>query len=384
MATNFGFDAVSCPGEHSFASYSRADGERVGRIALELHKMGMPIWYDNGLIPSYEWEKEILKQVRLSKFTIFFLTSDLFKRDKTYMYDEFQFADDFKKPQVCVWLDDISQMDCTKLSEDMYLWWKKLRPLHSIAVFNMKSDRAKAIEIFDEIQKLNNKISGTSVQPQAKTQPIVSAPVQSAQPKPAPQSEPKLNVRVGEIIKFGRYPQGANDEIEPIEWRVLDIKDGKALLLTEKLLDYVRYNEEYTKVTWETCTLRKWMNNDFIRKAFSSDEQRKIATVTNANPNNPEYGTKGGNPTQDKVFALSMDEVKRYFSTDKSMKAYTTDYAHKQGYDLKDRSGWWWLRSPGHDCDFAARVFYVGGVSTYGDIVLRNNVAARLALWLNL
>lgn len=202
-------------------------------------------------------------------------------------------------------------------------------------------------------------------------------------PVPVP-PEPKLDVHVGGIVKFGQYPQGANGEVKPIEWRVLDIKDGKVLLLTEKLLDYVSYNEEYTKVTWETCTLRKWMNNDFIRKAFSSDEQRKIATVTNANPNNPKYGTKGGNPTQDKVFALSMDEVKRYFLTDKSMKVYTTDYAHKQDHDWIDRSDRWWLRSPGRYSDYAAYVISDGGVHVIGSDVYYYDVAARLALWLNL
>ena len=72
---------------------------------------------------------------------------------------------------------------------------------------------------------------------------------------------------------FGNYPQGAHGEIQPIGWRVLAVKNGKALVISEKLLDYVRYNEIGASVTWENCTLRQWMNNDFLNKSFSSTEQ---------------------------------------------------------------------------------------------------------------
>jgi hypothetical protein len=183
---------------------------------------------------------------------------------------------------------------------------------------------------------------------------------------------------------FGNYPQGENGEEEPIEWRVLTVDGDKALVISEKLLDYVSYNEEWIDVTWETCTLRSWMNNDFLNAAFSSSEQAKIATVTNQNPDNPKYGTKGGKPTQDKIFALSIEEAKKYFSSVSDRKAYTTDYAHKRGSDSDDRSDWWWLRSPGYSGNDAAYVYYGGDVDRSGVNVNINNVAVRPAFWLNL
>ena len=51
---------------------------------------------------------------------------------------------------------------------------------------------------------------------------------------------------------------------EQITWRVLTAEDGKVLLITEKLIECKQYNTTRVAVTWETCTLRKWMNNDFF------------------------------------------------------------------------------------------------------------------------
>lgn len=122
-------------------------------------------------------------------------------------------------------------------------------------------------------------------------------------------------IHVGEHYTFGTYEQDNNKSngAEPIEWRVLAVEDGKALLITEKLIDCKKYNDTLTAITWETSTLRKWLNDDFFNKSFSIEEQAKIALVTNQNPDNPSYGTKGGNDTQDKIFVLSIDEEKNIF-----------------------------------------------------------------------
>ena len=191
---------------------------------------------------------------------------------------------------------------------------------------------------------------------------------------------------------FGNYPQGENGEEEPIEWRVLTVDGDKALVISEKLLDCVLYNEKYVNVTWETCTLRKWMNGEFINKAFSSSDQAKIATVTNQNLDNPEYNTEGGNATQDKIFALSIDEVNQYFSNDDDRMAAPTGYAKKQGAYVSDsyslpsgeKTGWWWLRSPGDYGYDAALVLCSGYFNQDGYDVGRFSGCVRPAFWLNL
>ena len=55
------------------------------------------------------------------------------------------------------------------------------------------------------------------------------------------------------------------------------------------------------------------MNETFLEKAFGKEEQSRIVEVTNTNPDNKRYGTRGGRETKDKVFALSIDEANKYF-----------------------------------------------------------------------
>ena len=89
------------------------------------------------------------------------------------------------------------------------------------------------------------------------------------------ETEEKLEVEIGETMTFGSYPQDADGTVKPIEWDVLDIQDGKALLISSKCLDARPYNEEYAPVTWEKCTLRAWLNDDFLNTAFSTRNKRK-------------------------------------------------------------------------------------------------------------
>ena len=216
------------------------------------------------------------------------------------------------------------------------------------------------------------------------------------QPKPAQKSAsqpaPYKNLHVGDKIPFGQYPQGANGEVQPLMWRVLAVESGRLLLITDDLIDAVPYNEIEEEVTWETCALRKWMNNDFLRTAFSSEEQARIATVTNQNPNNPRFHTKGGNPTEDRVFALSIEEAKTYFRSNDDRMAAPTAYAIKRRaytndkHSLKDgrKVGWWWLRSLGYFSDSASFVLYHGYVNPFGYNVCSFDGAVRPAFWLNL
>lgn len=68
-------------------------------------------------------------------------------------------------------------------------------------------------------------------------------------------------------IKFGHYEQDndASNGKEAIEWEVLGYEDGELLLISRYILDAVPYNYEWTDVTWETCALRKWLNDDFLQ-----------------------------------------------------------------------------------------------------------------------
>jgi len=107
--------------------------------------------------------------------------------------------------------------------------------------------------------------------------------------------------KIGSIIPFGNY-----------KWRVLDVQDGNALIITEDVIEERPYNEENEGVTWRTCDLRKYLNNEFLRK-FTKEQQGRIVEKKIPNPDNLWYGTKGGRDTRDKVFLLSLEEVDKYF-----------------------------------------------------------------------
>ncbi|MBQ7036648.1 MAG: TIR domain-containing protein, partial [Clostridia bacterium] len=194
--------------------------------------------------------------------------------------------------------------------------------------------------------------------------------------------------KVGDYVFFGAYEQDNNTENgkEDIEWLVLEVKDGKALVISKYALDCKQYNTDLTGVTWETCTLRKWLNNDFLGAAFSTDEKAIIPTVTVSADKNPKYSTNPGNATQDQVFLLSITEVNKYFSSDSARQCKPTAYAVAKGASVNSDNGncWWWLRSPGDLQDAAAIVTYGGAVYEYAFYVHAVNSAVRPALWIDL
>lgn len=204
---------------------------------------------------------------------------------------------------------------------------------------------------------------------------------------------------VGNYVTFGRYPQTkAGKDKTPIEWLVLARDGSKALLISRYGLDAQPYNTTNSEVTWETCTLRTWLNSTFYNKAFSSAEQAAILTT---NVDNSKYqcysgwSTNGGNNTQDKVFLLSYAEANKYFdvthdnSSNTKSRVAPTAYAIAQGAwtsssdKTADRTyaGCWWMRSPG------GRQIYAAVVDSDG--WLRNRVngdsgSVRPALWVNI
>ncbi len=200
-------------------------------------------------------------------------------------------------------------------------------------------------------------------------------------------SEPEsIENEIGKYITFGSYEQDNNisNGKEEIEWLVLDIQDSKALVISKYALDCKPYNTEYTDVTWETCTLRQWLNDDFINSAFSRDEQKKIQTTTVVAQNNGIYGTDAGNDTQDKIFLLSIEEVNEYFDSSGEVACSPTDFAVANGSFERCGCCFWWLRSPGNSQRSAARIGDAGNVFVNGYDVSLDTEAIRPAMWIEI
>ena len=210
--------------------------------------------------------------------------------------------------------------------------------------------------------------------------------------------------KVGDICQLGRYRQYSLDEVkQPIDWIVIDKDDEKGFLLMSKyVLDGKKYHETKKEVTWETCTLRSWLNglgsavnldgkdysnNNFIDVAFTEDELLCIPKVTNTNLDN--HGHDGGNDTEDQIFVLPLNDLSVFTGY---RHGYMTDYARytvKLSVFLDDClddfcSTRWWLRGPGDDGNHESAVVGLsGGSSTALDYIDVNTVTGlRPSLWI--
>lgn len=193
------------------------------------------------------------------------------------------------------------------------------------------------------------------------------------------------SAQVGDYIFFGTYEQDnkTSNGKENIEWLVLDKKDGKSLLISKYALDCKPYNTSSEDVTWESCTIRKWLNDTFLNSAFTTTEKSMISTVTVSADKNTTYHTNPGNSTKDKICLLSTAEVKKYFTSNKARRCEPTEYTVSQGVNANnDNYCWWWLRTPGRRLDRASGVSTGGQIAERGIGVGSDNYAIRPALWI--
>ncbi len=131
---------------------------------------------------------------------------------------------------------------------------------------------------------------------------------------------------VGGKITLGEYGK------EAISWRILANEDGKVLLISEKCLEATGYNKSRITVNWEDCDLREWLNKDFYKKAFSQLEQDSIIETTVLNSHTE--------PTQDKVYILSREELEAYLPLKEDRVPVMTALAKKNG-----GNNWYWMRT---------------------------------------
>ena len=189
---------------------------------------------------------------------------------------------------------------------------------------------------------------------------------------------------------------------EPIKWKVLSSDDSKLFLLADKALDCNEFNESYKSVTWETSTIRSWLNgygsksnedgisytlDSFYRDAFTALERGAILTTTVVNEDNSAYQTEGGNDTSDKIFLLSLSDAmnenygfcaktqegsngrntvesaSRWVEATEYAKAMGTNPISHDALTNGNANVWWSLRTPGYN---KYNYFEITGVNAYG------------------
>lgn len=242
-------------------------------------------------------------------------------------------------------------------------------------------------------------------------------------------------VPVADQLLMGLFEQDNDDTtLEPIEWRILTVEDGQALVLSEYILTKGSYfNPKWLKYKYtywaESCIAatsstnywgskpedlerlirnltpesvpkklygervpeteifyvhaRYWCNEVFYKENLSAEEQARVILSDLTNPDNPHYHTEGGPDSQDYVFFLSFEELDAYLPTREDRKASLTKYAYNIPLQYGTNDSYWWLRSPGSNLFSAMMVWGGGGVIAYnGADVGHNNVGYRPAMWI--
>ncbi|MBQ6430752.1 MAG: Ig-like domain-containing protein [Oscillospiraceae bacterium] len=205
----------------------------------------------------------------------------------------------------------------------------------------------------------------------------------SASAKPASSTQ----VEVGDILLLGTYEQDNNayDGKEEIEWLVLDKQGSSVLVVSRYGLDCQLFNGSMSNATWDSCSLRTWLNDTFYYSAFTSQEQSRILNTTVAASGNPSFGTNAGSNTYDKIFLLSISEANWYFGSDAARLCKGTAYCTAQGaYVGNGGNCWWWLRTPGDRIGSAANVGSSGAIHYNGNDADSAAGAVRPAMWITI
>ncbi len=200
------------------------------------------------------------------------------------------------------------------------------------------------------------------------------------------------DTKVGDYIELGLYEQdNKSNSKEILTWRVLAKEDDKLLLITDYVIDVKDYHTTKSLISWENCSLRKWLNDDFKTTALT-EEQKKILVTTTLTTDCSGFDTalakKYCSTTEDEIFILSSNELNKYFKNNKNSLAYPTEYAISKNIK-KVNTCWYWCRnlemwmsmSSGDYCQGDLRGASDIGSTNSGD---NKNYGVRPAMWIDI
>jgi len=167
---------------------------------------------------------------------------------------------------------------------------------------------------------------------------------------------PKFELEVGDIITMGKY------EDEDIEWEVMHrnfvIGEDKVIVELQSTcaIECLPFNED-GESSWEDCTLREWLNNDFFEEAFTKSEKKSIIDTS--------YSMYTGDARwlTDKVF---LPEYLKYRMNPQDATCEPTDHTEDLGIQMENGSCKFWtrdvnlMRSAGGGTSVGSFVFCLG------------------------
>ena len=195
-------------------------------------------------------------------------------------------------------------------------------------------------------------------------------------------------------LQLGEYPYESDGAVQPVLWRVLDVQDNQALLLTEYIIDTdqvifetdqkVIKKHSYRRIkSFEESDLFPKLSGEYLDRLLGEDPLRGalvqqengayIFLLTDEEFMNPEYGF---------AHARWAEWPRRI----RSHEAQGTPYAVKQRGLYKDRKNGmspYWVNAIKNEKDYKLQIVGYNGHLSYGAYT-RVNIGLRLSLELDL
>ncbi|MCR4593935.1 MAG: DUF6273 domain-containing protein [Clostridiales bacterium] len=154
------------------------------------------------------------------------------------------------------------------------------------------------------------------------------------------------------------------------DWYLADRSGDRVLLIKKSSFDLTPDMADFDKdknLTWESSTIRSYLNGDYLKQGFTDGEIRMITSTKLKADKNPIYGTSGGNDTEDRVFLISTEELEKY-----------SDYINKTTKRC------WWTRTSGAHEGSLVFVDIDKAVLYYGYEMTESDIKVKPAMWIDL
>ena len=176
-------------------------------------------------------------------------------------------------------------------------------------------------------------------------------------------------------------------KFEPIKWRVIEVNNNTAYMISDVALDTQKYNQKAKDVSWNNSSLRSWLNgygasknqaavdyslNNFVDTAFNSTEKDSIVSTND-----------------DKVTILSEEDLKNNIAyglnTSDNRTCKASNYAQAMGAHADALFACnYWTSSNGNSNLTAKFIKPSGEIYTKGYSVVYAGNGVRAAITINL
>ena len=135
---------------------------------------------------------------------------------------------------------------------------------------------------------------------------------------------PSASTKKGDIVRFGQH-----------DWRVLYVRSGSALLLSDEVIEKRPYHTVSIGITWENSSIREYLNGDFYNNIFTEEEKDKIR----AEKGSVKHGTIDKSETNHETHMDQIDKAKGIGVNSTKRKEGEETYDDKLSYKDTGKAG---------------------------------------------